>query len=79
VKLTCREVTEVLISYVDETLEIEVRQDCEAHLSGCPHCKCYLHSYRATIRMTKLLPCEPLPPDMLQRLRKAMSEADRSA
>ena len=69
--LTCRKVTEILIEYVDGTLEAEQRSLLERHLCGCVPCAIYLHTYHDTIRLTHALPDEPLPTEFAARL-KAM-------
>ena len=67
--LTCRKVTEILIDYVDGTLSTEDRSLLERHLCGCVPCAIYMHTYHDTIRLTRALPNEPLPPEFAARLK----------
>lgn len=70
--MTCRELTELLIDFVSDELSPERRQRLEEHLKLCPPCVAYLESYRLTIQLTRRLPCTPLPPELVARLRKAI-------
>jgi anti-sigma factor RsiW len=65
---------ELLIDFVSEDLPPESRQRIEQHLSRCPPCEAYLDSYRATIRLTRQLPCAPIPPELKARLIAALEE-----
>jgi anti-sigma factor RsiW len=51
--LTCRELIEFLMAYVEEELLAEERARFDAHLAICPHCVDYLHGYRESIRLGK--------------------------
>ena len=72
--MTCRELVELLIDFVSDELPAEHRQRVEQHLRRCPPCVAYLDSYQVTIRLTKQLPCEPLPPELEARLRAAVQD-----
>jgi anti-sigma factor RsiW len=72
--MTCRELVELLIDFVSDELPAEHRQRVEQHLRRCPPCVAYLDSYQVTIRLTKQLPCEPLPPELEARLRAVLQE-----
>jgi anti-sigma factor RsiW len=51
--MTCRELIEFLIDYLDGTLAPQERERFDAHLAVCAPCKRYLDSYRKTIRLAK--------------------------
>jgi anti-sigma factor RsiW len=72
--MTCHELVELLIDFVSDELPPEHRQRLEQHLRCCPPCEAYLASYQTTIRLTRQLPCEPIPPQLEQRLRAALQE-----
>lgn len=44
--MTCRELHELLMSYLDGELPAERRSAFESHLSGCPSCVAYVETYR---------------------------------
>jgi len=47
--LTCRELIDFIVDYLDGTLTSDERADFDAHLAVCPHCVDYLDEYRATV------------------------------
>lgn len=49
--MTCREVIDFLMSYIDGDLPAEQRLQFEKHLGACPCCVNFLDSYRATVRL----------------------------
>ncbi len=51
--MTCRELTEFLIDYVDGSLAPAERAAFDAHLGECPDCVTYLRNYEETIRLGK--------------------------
>jgi anti-sigma factor RsiW len=77
--MTCRELVELLIDFVSDELPAEHRQRVEQHLRRCPPCVAYLDSYQVTIRLTKQLPCEPLPPELEARLRAVLQELRKNS
>ena len=68
--MTCQEMIDFLMDYLDEVLAAEQRQVFEAHLRECPECVTYVETYRMTIHVTRVAcgtredPCER-PPDKL--------------
>jgi anti-sigma factor RsiW len=72
--MTCREIVELLIDFLDNELPDERRRRLEAHLSLCEPCMNYLETYKVTIRLTRRLPDVPPPPELLQRLKAALCE-----
>jgi anti-sigma factor RsiW len=50
--ITCREVVELLSSYLDGELPASPRARVEAHLAACEGCSMVLDELRETIRLT---------------------------
>lgn len=48
--ITCQEVVEYLMAYVNNELAVEDRAAIDAHLAVCPECVTFLKTYQATIR-----------------------------
>jgi anti-sigma factor RsiW len=48
-EMSCRELVDAIMAYVEGTLPAPDRERFEAHLAGCPHCRTYLEQMRATI------------------------------
>ena len=72
--MTCRELVELLIDFLDGDLPEERRRHIEEHLAFCPPCLTYLETYRVTIQLTRRLPDVPPPPELLERLKAALRE-----
>jgi anti-sigma factor RsiW len=51
--MTCREVIEFLMNYLDDELSPEVRIEFDRHLAVCASCTAYLNSYRQTVALSK--------------------------
>ena len=48
--ITCQEVVEHLMAYVNHELSVEDRAALDAHLAVCPECIAFLKNYEQTIR-----------------------------
>jgi anti-sigma factor RsiW len=72
--MTCRELVELLLDFLDGELPDERRRRLEAHLALCQPCLTYLETYKVTIQMTRRLPEVPPPPELLERLKAALRE-----
>ena len=51
--MTCRDVTEFLMDYLDNALTPDLRRSFDRHLAVCSNCRTYLRQYEATIRATQ--------------------------
>ena len=51
--MTCRELTDFLIDYVEGELTLEERTRFDDHLRVCSDCVTYLRGYEQTIRLGK--------------------------
>lgn len=78
--MTCRELIDFLIDYVDGLLAAEERRPFEEHLAICPECRAYLDSYKTTLSLEKLcqehddIPHE-IPEDLVQAVLTARRQA----
>lgn len=70
--MTCRDLAELLLDYVSGELTPDQQEHIAAHLQWCPPCVTYLETYQLTIKLTRQLPCVPLPEELMQRLRDAV-------
>ena len=52
-RLSCREITEFLLAYLERELDEEAREHFEYHLKLCPPCGHYLDSYRDTVALVR--------------------------
>jgi anti-sigma factor RsiW len=62
--ITCRELIDFLMAYLDEELPADQRELFDAHLEVCPPCQRYLKSYAETVRLGKqaFAPTDDAPP-----------------
>lgn len=49
--ITCRQLIDFILDYVEGTLAAESRAEFERHLGVCPSCVAYLEGYRRTIEL----------------------------
>ncbi len=79
--MTCKEMIEFLMDYVDGELPPSEQRRFERHLGICTDCTAYVTSYRETVRLGKMI-CHPgkdeLPPDIPEDLVQAILEARRA-
>lgn len=79
--MTCREVLEFLMAYLDGELPTQERAMFEEHLSICPSCQSYLQSYRDTVRVSQAASeldsdasVASLPEDLVQAILSARTK-----
>jgi anti-sigma factor RsiW len=51
--MTCRELADFLMDYLNGELTPEVRAAFDRHLSLCPNCVSYLAGYKTTVELGK--------------------------
>ncbi len=51
--ITCKELTDFLMEYLDDELDTKRRALFDQHLSICPSCVKYLATYRKTVELGK--------------------------
>ena len=49
--ITCRELIDFIMDYLDGTLPAAQKADFERHLAVCPSCVSYLDGYRQTVKL----------------------------
>ena len=75
--MTCQEIADFLMDYVDGTLPGTQRAIFDDHLGECPECVAYFQSYQATIRLSKTTrPAAPedAPEDLIQAILAARKQ-----
>ncbi len=78
--MTCEELIEFLMDYVDGELAVVEKDRFDEHLALCADCAHYLRSYRETVRLGKMI-ChgdDALPDDIPEDLVEAILEARRA-
>jgi anti-sigma factor RsiW len=70
--MTCRELAELLLDYLDGELEAERCAWIRGHLEACPECVHFVKTYQLTIEVTRRLPATELPPEVAERMQKTL-------
>lgn len=68
----CYELLEQVSDYIDGDLEPGLCEELEAHLAGCPDCRIMVDTVRKTITLYHAQAAAELPPEVEQRLYKAL-------
>lgn len=76
--ITCREIVDFLMAYLDGELDQDQRTRFDAHLALCAACVTYMKAYVETVRLGKVA-CSPLydpvPEDVPDELVRAILAA----
>lgn len=78
--LTCRELIDFLVDYLDGVLTVDEQTAFEAHLAVCPNCVDYLAEYRATVEAGRVAYRDregPVPDEVPDELVAAVLSARR--
>lgn len=51
--LSCRNVNEFLVEYLEGTLDPRLEKRFEAHVKRCPQCQAYVDQYRQTVALVR--------------------------
>lgn len=76
--LTCGEIADFLMDYLDGQVSADMRHEFERHLGVCPSCEAYIRSYKETVRLGRAAfrdLDEPAPGDVPEDLVKAILSA----
>jgi anti-sigma factor RsiW len=79
--MTCREIADFLMNYLDGELTQAEREVFEEHLGLCPECVTYLQTYRITVQVSHTAcrtpdgnPCAEVPDRLVQAILAARRE-----
>jgi anti-sigma factor RsiW len=75
--VTCRQLADFILDYLEGQLPAETRSAFEHHLTLCPNCVNYIASYGATVEMARRAFDEDAagPPEMPEALVRAILAA----
>ena len=63
--LSCEDVNDFIVEYLEGTLDDRTRRRFEKHIANCPACSTYLDQYRETVTLVKEEAAPPEPPEEL--------------
>jgi anti-sigma factor (TIGR02949 family) len=72
--LTCKEFLNELSDFLDDSLDRDLREKIEKHVSQCPNCWVILDTTQKTIKVYKGLEPQPIPQDIHSRLMVALEK-----
>jgi len=70
--VTCKDFLNELNDYLDDTVQGNVREELEKHLSECPNCYVVCDTTKKTIQIYKGAEAYAMPPDVHTRLISAL-------
>ena len=72
--LTCKEFLQELSQYLDEDIDVELRNKLEAHINACPNCFVILDTTKRTVQVYKGMQPQVIPTDVHSRLMSALEK-----
>ena len=70
--LTCSEFLQELTDFLDETVDVDLKQKIQLHVAQCPNCFVILDTTKRTIQVYKGLDAQPIPDEVHSRLMAAL-------
>lgn len=64
----CRQIVDLLVDYLDGSLDRPTAESLHAHLEGCPPCIAFLNTYKGTVKAARKLTETDIPPELKERL-----------
>ncbi len=65
---TCKQMTDLVLDYLNDTLSPTVKRDFRRHLRICPDCVGFLNTYKKTVAVTRSVKAEDIPVKVQQKL-----------
>ena len=77
--MTCKQLIDFIMSYLENQLPQEERSEFDRHLAVCPSCVNYMKTYETTVLLAKACAGDPVPDDVPESLVQAILAARRKA
>jgi anti-sigma factor RsiW len=74
VSADCPRLVSLLSDYIDDRLPPDVRNDLEAHLTGCSRCTEFVGSFKTTVALLQSLTDADLPEELRLRLKAFLDD-----
>jgi hypothetical protein len=72
--LTCKEFLDEVSDYLDETVDAELKNRLEAHITECPNCWVICDTTKRTVQVYKGMEPQVIPDDVHKRLLAALEK-----
>ena len=73
--MSCTDVVDLVVDYLEGDLEPDQRGSFEAHIDGCSHCADFLADYEHTSEVCRDALAEAMPDSVLERLTGFLANA----
>ncbi|MDH3604260.1 MAG: zf-HC2 domain-containing protein [Candidatus Tectomicrobia bacterium] len=73
--LTCQRVTDAIMDYISGDMAPETTAVFESHLRRCSDCDAFFNTYRGTLRATRSLAYDNIPPELSNRVLQFLHNA----
>jgi predicted anti-sigma-YlaC factor YlaD len=67
-RLTCQQVTDTIIDYLNGDMKPETTTLFTDHLQGCTDCVAFFNTYKSTVRAARSLSYDDIPDEMRTRV-----------
>lgn len=66
--ISCKEMVDLIMDYLDGRLDPETSKDFDMHIEGCIDCYAFLNTYKKTVTLTHQISCEEIPDELYNGL-----------
>jgi len=67
--ITCKQVTQLIIDYINNELDAKATKTFEVHLKDCNYCLSFLNTYKNTIGGVRSMKPEDVPQEKIEKVR----------
>lgn len=75
--MNCKELIYLLEDYLDGTMETQLKEELDVHISVCEACLRFLETYDKTRILCRQITLDEIPPEFRERLRSFVLEKGR--
>ncbi len=72
--ISCKDVVDLIMDYIENSLEPEAVKDFDKHIDGCECCHGFINTYKRTISLTNQISREEIPDELYSRLSTLLKE-----
>lgn len=77
--MMCDDITDLILDYLTGELPPDTALEFEEHLRMCPDCMAFLNTYKKTVQLTRSLQYEDIPPEMVKRVHRFLTQKIKSS
>ena len=73
--ITCKQVTQLIMDYINSQLDSEQTRIFEEHLRDCKDCLAFLNTYKKTVEGVRSMKPEDIPQKIIERVRNSLMKS----